>query len=1144
MLPVKSVAVTLNSLGYDNYVGTNVEGRSGGTILAWNQATQCTVIDISKHWIHASAISATSGEFQFTCVYGHPRLAERAILWEYLQQKASVTDVPWIVFGDFNQVSSSVEKLSSCSSIPGADQFKNLLDEGAMIDLHAQGNWYTWHNGRLGDAAVWERLDKTLCNIAWIENFPQTKIFSLPSFCSDHSPLVLNMHHCIPYRPRPFRFEAMWLLDESCEKVVRDAWLVNKRGSLAYSFVQKCKGVKQDLRTWNQKEIRKSLEDKLAKEELLWAQKARQLWRGYIWRLHLQMLRLKMPFFLMKPDKAPGPDGLPTMFFQRFWPVVKNDLIACIKSFFDRGFILKELNQTMITLIPKNQSPEQFKDFRPISLCNVVVKIISKVLVIRMQSIMERIIAPNQNGFVKGRAISDSILLASELMTFIHKARRVKTNWCAFKLDIHKAYDKLSWDFLHAVMIRMAFPHKIIQVIMQCVTTVSYSLMLNGQQAGNFQPQRGIRQGDPLSPYLFLLCSNILSCMLHKEELMNKLQGIQFGRRGPRISHLMYADDTILFFKADPQNCSSVKKTLDTYARLAGQVLNKDKSIVIFSPNTPRQFKRIMSATLGAKTSNKLGKYLGVNVDNKVNSVELYKELVEKLESKLAGWKSRLLSQSGRLTLIQSVLQSSPIYQLSVMHMPNKYADKIDALSTNFYWGHNSNKAPIHLASRKKIFRSKDKGGLGLRQTSLFNKALLAKQVWRIVSQPTSIYSKWACAKYFKCNLESPPKKTTQPSAIWKCIDKSGKLIFDNLWWSVGSGAQIPLGSKFWWPLQATLPQHSQQHTVANLVDTNTRAWNHQLVNQLFAPHIARDILQIPLSVSDFDDRLSWKFSTSGEYKVSEGYHFLSDAGRQNNPSDFFPWKFLWSLSIPSRVKNFVWRILNDALPNLTNLKRHHMPVEEICYLCQQESESLDHIFITCPFARAIWFGSSLALHIEDFYSLNLIQCLSHWFLQAQQGTQQDLQDLQTKLICLHNIWQARNKFYMEGQQPSPLNTIQVTMDGLSSLNSLLLWKLRKGPRKYLILAHQQLSSIKSIALGYASINTIVFESRGHHQIITKNQSSGHAILQKDILLFIKQRNIRTTVMAIADRDAYKSYVTSLIPQNIFLFPTNSFIHL
>ncbi|KAF7824272.1 reverse transcriptase [Senna tora] len=198
-------------------------------------------------------------------------------------------------------------------------------------------------------------------------------------------------------------------------------------------------------------------------------------------------------------------------------------------------------------------------------------------------------------------------------------------------------------------MIKMAFPQNVIQVILQCVTTVSYSLMLNGQQAGSFCPQRGIHQ--------------------------------------------------------DPQNCSSVKQVLDKYAGLTAQVLNKDKSIAIFSPNTPRQFKRMMASTLGAKTSNKLGRYLGVKVDNRVNSADLFKEM------------------------------------LSVLPMPNKYANRIDALSTNFYWGQSNNKSSIHLASKQKLFKSKDKGGMGLRQTSLFNKALMAKQVWRIVSQPASVYS-------------------------------------------------------------------------------------------------------------------------------------------------------------------------------------------------------------------------------------------------------------------------------------------------------------------------------------------------------------------------------------------------------------------
>ncbi|KAF7843911.1 uncharacterized protein G2W53_000816 [Senna tora] len=1056
MLKLQSVAISLNSMGYDKCVAVSREGT----------------------------------HFYFTCVYGHPRLAEKAILWDYLQQKASVIKDPWLIFGDFNQVSSSSEKLSNSISIAGADQLKDFITNADLIDVHAQGNWYTWHKGRLGEAAVWERLDKTFCNVAWLQNFPQTRVYSLASFCSDHSPMDIQQS------------------------------LVNFQSPPPSLLIR-------------EKEIRKDLEDKLAKEELLWAQKARQLWlvegdrnMKYFhaivkkWRMINQFTKIRaadgewtrdyfemetlaieyfkvvythqnkpqraeieelldsvevpslnqkekimlaapithaeieQALFLMKPDKAPGPDGLPAMFLQCFWPVVKNDLITCIKSFFDRGFILRELNQTLITLIPKNQCPEQFKDFRPISLCNVIVKIISKVLVIRMQAIMERVIAPNQNGFVKGRAISDSILLASELMTFVHKARKVKTKWCAFKLDIQKAYDKLSWDFLQAVMIKMAFPTNVIQVIMQYVTTVSYSLMLNGQQVGSFCPQRGILQGDPLSPYLFLLCSNILSCMLHKEERAKNIQGIQF----------------------DPHNCSSIKRVLEKYATLA----------------------------------------------------DLFNELVEKVESKLAGWKSRLLSQIGRLTLIKSVLQASPIYQLSVLPMPNKYADRIDALSTNFYWGHN-NKSGIHLAAKQKLFKSRVRGGLGLRQTSLFNKALMAKQVWRVVSQPASVYSQWARAKYFSNNLELLPKKTTQPAAIWRCLDKSGSLIFDHLWWKIATGEQVPLGSRFWWPLLTNYP--FQHQNVAALINSQTRTWNQPLVNQLFAPSVASNILHSPLPLCTSADSFIWKFSITGEYKVSEGYQLLSDTRHQNNPSQFFPWKYLWSLSIPSKIKNFIWRILNNALPNLTNLTRHHMQLDEICCICQRDSESLHHLFIHCTFARSIWFGSCLALRIEQFPSTDLQQCLVHWFLQAQTGNFQEVDALHVKLICLHNIWYARNKFYMEGTELSPIQTIQkihhqyseirqayarvriqnfashricnskeIGTQSLQNLDALLIWKVTKGPRKYIVLLYQQHGTFKSIALGYHSITTIVFEKQGHLQLIFSRQDCNHSVLQQDII--------------------------------------------
>ncbi|KAF7815046.1 reverse transcriptase [Senna tora] len=238
------------------------------------------------------------------------------------------------------------------------------------------------------------------------------------------------------------------------------------------------------------------------------------------------------------------------------------------------------------------------------------------------------------------------------------------------------------------------------------------------------------------------------------------------------ITHLMYADDIVLFFKADFNSCNTVNQVLHQYAILSGQVLNNEKSYVIFSPNTPCQFKKFMAKTLGAHISNKLGRYLGVQIEERFNSEDLFKQLMEKIESKLAGWKAKLLSQSARLTLLKSVLQSIPVYQLSVAPIPSKYANKIDAVATNFYWGNRKDKSAMHLAPRSKLFQRKDKGGL--------------------------VYGQWASAKYFNGSVENSPKKTFQPAAIWKCINNAGSTIWDQLWWKFGNGDQATIDSLVW----------------------------------------------------------------------------------------------------------------------------------------------------------------------------------------------------------------------------------------------------------------------------------------------------------------------------------------------------------
>lgn len=228
---------------------------------------------------------------------------------------------------------------------------------------------------------------------------------------------------------------------------------------------------------------------------------------------------------------------------------------------------------------------------------------------------MDSLISPNQNAFIKGCLIVNNIFLASELMSFIHHAK-CKSQWGALKVDMAKAYDRLSWNFLEAVLRCMDFPEHFITLIMNCVSSVSYSLLLNGHITGRILATRGLRQGDPFSPYLFILCMNVLSCLFSDAKKTKLIESIQFARRGPRISHLMYVDDLVVFFESSVESARFLKSTLDSFCNAAGLTINKQESILVLSPNTSRHFKKFISAVFGVTTSNKLGKHLGVFIDN------------------------------------------------------------------------------------------------------------------------------------------------------------------------------------------------------------------------------------------------------------------------------------------------------------------------------------------------------------------------------------------------------------------------------------------------------------------------------------------------------------------------------------------------
>ena len=500
----------------------------------------------------------------------------------------------------------------------------------------------------------------------------------------------------------------------------------------------------------------------------------------------------------LNDDKAPGPDGFPLAFWSFSWDFVKEEVMGFFREFFLNDQFVKSLNATFLVLVPKGRTVEDLKDLRPISLVGSLYKILSKVLANRIKRVMSLVISQHQNAFVERRQILDAVLIANEAVDSILRGNE-KGILC--KLDIEKAYDHIRWDFMLQMLERMGFGPKWIRWINWCISTASFSVLINGSPSGFFRSSRGLRQGDPLSPYLFVIGMEALSCLLKRAVEGNFIAGCRFGGRDGGeivISHLLYADDTIIFCDANVEQLMYLRWTLMWFEAFSGLKINLHKSEII--PLGRVDNVEELAAELGCGVGSLPTKYLGLPLSAPHRDSGVWDSIEERFRNRLSSWKRQYISKGGRLTLIRSTLSSLPIYFLSLFRMPKIVWARLEKIQRDFLWGGGNLVHKPHLVNWNIVCQEKRIGGLGVRGLSMMNQALLCKWCWRFANERDSLWRLVISTKFGEeCGgWNTRDIRGGYGTGLWKDIRKEWFTFSQNSIASLGNGRRLGFWKDPW----------------------------------------------------------------------------------------------------------------------------------------------------------------------------------------------------------------------------------------------------------------------------------------------------------------------------------------------------------